>query len=395
MVDNMVYNYRKGIQAVVYRNNDSKREFLILHRVKNWEGWEFLKGGVEKDELYRNAVIRELWEECNCKKEEILNIWQTRQNFIIEYPEKSQKESGYKGTINKTFIVELNSNASLNVDNNIEIEHDRLDWVTTENAKRLLHPRLAESLEKTIKILESYNRASKYGLEIKRKFGKRLDSVLLYGSKTLGNDKEKSDFDIALVLKTKSDEDVELIKSLNNEWARFDLNILYLDDLFTNADVFSWDSSGPLFYYVLRDSSSIIGKNPFDSMTPPTKEILDISILAKMQYYVFKIRRATFQSKSEQKNDYFLRRIPPIMRMLILLKDQWYEDEGDAIKNFEQFYSDYFSSEELNNLKKILNEETCSVEQLYVYYNRFYSICVQHLKEKRNLATLYDSPIRW
>jgi 8-oxo-dGTP pyrophosphatase MutT (NUDIX family) len=139
---NMDYGFRKGIQAIIYREINSKREFLILHRVKNWVGWEFPKGGIKQNETYADAVIRELWEECGIVRKDIIKIWETHNNFLINYPKKMWEQAGYKGALNINFIVEINSNFQITIKQNDEIEHDGFKWVTEEEAFKYLDSNL-------------------------------------------------------------------------------------------------------------------------------------------------------------------------------------------------------------------------------------------------------------
>ena len=54
---------RKGVSAVVFRARGKVPEFLILHRIKRWKGWELLKGGRRSRENPLDTLKRELMEE--------------------------------------------------------------------------------------------------------------------------------------------------------------------------------------------------------------------------------------------------------------------------------------------------------------------------------------------
>jgi 8-oxo-dGTP pyrophosphatase MutT (NUDIX family) len=61
MVDS---KYRKGFFAVVYYINKKGRiKYLLLKRKLHWFGFEFLKGGIEKNENILHCIKRELKEE--------------------------------------------------------------------------------------------------------------------------------------------------------------------------------------------------------------------------------------------------------------------------------------------------------------------------------------------
>ena len=48
-------------------------KFLLLHRVLNWSGWEFAKGGIEKGENIESAIKRELFEETGIPRFELIS----------------------------------------------------------------------------------------------------------------------------------------------------------------------------------------------------------------------------------------------------------------------------------------------------------------------------------
>jgi len=54
---------RKAVFILVYYLEDKIPKYLILKRKLHWKGFEFPKGGVEKNERYLDTVKRELKEE--------------------------------------------------------------------------------------------------------------------------------------------------------------------------------------------------------------------------------------------------------------------------------------------------------------------------------------------
>ncbi len=55
---------RKGVNGIIYSKEKDGIFFLVLHRVLNWKGWEFPKGGIEKtDSVDEIALRREIKEE--------------------------------------------------------------------------------------------------------------------------------------------------------------------------------------------------------------------------------------------------------------------------------------------------------------------------------------------
>ena len=77
----MKRKYRKYIVAVVFlRRKDP--QFLILHRKKNWKGWELPKGGLIECEKELKCLKREIREETGLKKINII----AKTRHLVKYP---------------------------------------------------------------------------------------------------------------------------------------------------------------------------------------------------------------------------------------------------------------------------------------------------------------------
>jgi len=59
--------YRKSVFIVVYAKTNVEVRYLLLQRRLHWRGWEFPKGGIEKNEIEKNAAKREVFEETGLK----------------------------------------------------------------------------------------------------------------------------------------------------------------------------------------------------------------------------------------------------------------------------------------------------------------------------------------
>lgn len=97
----MDYKFRDGIHCIVYRTVHNKKEFLILHRIKNWIGWEFPKGGIKLGESHKDALVRELKEECGINQNSIFLILPTDSSLHIDYPKNSGKRLDLKVHLTK------------------------------------------------------------------------------------------------------------------------------------------------------------------------------------------------------------------------------------------------------------------------------------------------------
>lgn len=131
--------YRKGIQVTIYRtNSDRKVEFLIMHRVKNWTGWELVKGGIDPTEDSIDAAKRELFEEIGCNLENIQDIRESQFVSTIEYADKSK----YEGMKCINIIAKVSNEFIVDLSKNDEIEHDGHKWCDKNDAEYLLEKNL-------------------------------------------------------------------------------------------------------------------------------------------------------------------------------------------------------------------------------------------------------------
>lgn len=121
--------YRRGIQAVIYKNSKKWRLFLVLHRIKRWKGFELLKGGKFSGENYLGALKREIREEISCKPK---NIKKLSFEDKFDYPEKHRGVFRKKGQISICYVCEIAGKIELND------EHDKYQWIDFKKAMELL-----------------------------------------------------------------------------------------------------------------------------------------------------------------------------------------------------------------------------------------------------------------
>jgi 8-oxo-dGTP pyrophosphatase MutT (NUDIX family) len=154
MMGMKTYKFRDGVNAVVYREMKNKREFLIMHRIKNWIGWEFPKGGSEPEETHKEALIRELGEECGIPEGSIISIQPTNTSLEFDYPKEMQKRTHYRGASYENFLVQINALAELVLERTAKPEHDAIKWVSCDAASRYLaDPKLMKILAASIRLL--------------------------------------------------------------------------------------------------------------------------------------------------------------------------------------------------------------------------------------------------
>jgi len=137
--------FRKYIFAVVFLKN-KKTKFLILHRKKNWKGWELLKGGLRKNENETACLKREVVEETGAKKYKISRTgYKIKYQWSKVYLKDGQKFEGANG---RFYIVQLFSKR-IKLDSS---EHDKFKWVDEKDAfKYLTYPNLKKALKYILK----------------------------------------------------------------------------------------------------------------------------------------------------------------------------------------------------------------------------------------------------
>ncbi len=120
-------NEKHGVTGVIFSEKNGLRHFLLLHRVLNWRGWEFVKGGIDGAEKPEEAVFREIEEETGLQ-----NV-----KMVAALPEKiswTAKDTKY---IYTPFILRASMSEEISLEQEI-IEHDGFRWVPQQEAENML-----------------------------------------------------------------------------------------------------------------------------------------------------------------------------------------------------------------------------------------------------------------
>jgi 8-oxo-dGTP pyrophosphatase MutT (NUDIX family) len=118
----MKLKYRKGIFLVAYSNENKKIKYLVLKRKLHWKGWEFPKGGIEKNESAKKTIIREMKEETGLKPIIIKKFSASgKYNYDKIYPDRA----GFKGQTYQLYAAEVNF-GKIKLD---KIEHFSYKWL--------------------------------------------------------------------------------------------------------------------------------------------------------------------------------------------------------------------------------------------------------------------------
>jgi predicted nucleotidyltransferase len=177
--------------------------------------------------------------------------------------------------------------------------------------------------------------------QIVSKFKDNLRSVLLYGSAARGAGKT-NDLDMVMVLKTKNSslKDLQIIKEILHDGENnVDLQLLYQKEL-TNGNTFSLDTHGAFVIEELKNAIPLYGDNPF-RLLYPSSQMYQLSVVQKLQYYVFRARQACMGynfSTKDQSEDFHRKKIRMAMLDLLIAKNISVE-KSDTI--FEVFIKHY------------------------------------------------------
>ena len=118
---------KRGVTGIVFAEKNGKRLFLLLHRVLNWTGWEFVKGGVEGSESFEEAVKREIQEEAGL----------TDVSFVRGFSKLMHWESGETRYDYKVFLVRTEYTDKIILNEEV-VEHDKFKWSEENEVLKLL-----------------------------------------------------------------------------------------------------------------------------------------------------------------------------------------------------------------------------------------------------------------
>jgi 8-oxo-dGTP pyrophosphatase MutT (NUDIX family) len=149
----MAVKIRRGITAVIFRMKGQEPEFLILHRIKRWKGWEMLKGGKRGKEKPLETLKREIMEETGAKKFKVI----AKLPFVLSFKISKQhvREMGFTHVSFPAYLIEYSGPISLI--NNKSIEHSKYKWVKYKDALKLL---TFDTSKKELKAAYSFMKSS-------------------------------------------------------------------------------------------------------------------------------------------------------------------------------------------------------------------------------------------
>jgi 8-oxo-dGTP pyrophosphatase MutT (NUDIX family) len=126
------------VEAIIFRKNKNKYEFLLLRRTKEKGGfWQPVAGGIEAtDKSYLDATYREIYEEAGISKKDIIKViekvhyFEMSKHYLTGEPVPLVKEYA--------FGFEVKPDANVSISSNLCNEHDKFEWVSFEKAIEML-----------------------------------------------------------------------------------------------------------------------------------------------------------------------------------------------------------------------------------------------------------------
>ncbi len=172
-------------------------------------------------------------------------------------------------------------------------------------------------------------------------FKNNLSSILLYGS-NLDQYRKTNDIDMIIILKIKKSslEDLKKIREILCGIEKdIDLQLLYEKEL-TDGNTFSLDTHGQFIVEELKNAIPLYGENPFVLLFP-SAQICQLSIVQKLQYYIFRARQELLGynfSTKDQSKDFHRKKIKMAMLDLLLAKQITLKTTENIFKVFIQNY---------------------------------------------------------
>lgn len=187
--------------------------------------------------------------------------------------------------------------------------------------------------------------------------------ILLHGSLVFNPKNRPQDIDLVVVLRRTREDDCETLRHLlarsGLTQPAVQLQLLYLEEIPTQADYFSLHTCGAFFVCHLRQAEVLYGKNVFDAVTGPADYQLQLSLLQKFQQYTFQLRSALMKRGSISEKDLLQAR----KRSVVVLKDLLMSD-GTLIQRESEILIEaanrfvQLSEDNLNFLRGVLEEKS-------------------------------------
>lgn len=201
----------------------------------------------------------------------------------------------------------------------------------------------------------------------------RVVAILRHGSTVFNPHTQPNDIDIVVVLNGPQSGDCNALgKSINQFRANLppiQFNLFYMEEIPTNGDFFSMNTSGALFAWHLRQADVLHGHNPFFDVNGPSPHALLVSSLDKLQQYTSWVRTLLFDGRALTAQEVGLlakRSINCVKDVLIARYGVWPQENESVLMEARRFLEadmgDLFGT--LDFLVSVGLEQLCREPQL-------------------------------
>jgi len=123
----MTKPFRNGVIAVITRSDG---KILVGNRFGKDKAWQLPQGGMDKDELPGQAIMRELLEEIGSNHFKIIQELQEPITYKFPSEIKSKITKKYSGQSMHWFVLKCEEPSKINLENAVDQEFDKLSWFT-------------------------------------------------------------------------------------------------------------------------------------------------------------------------------------------------------------------------------------------------------------------------
>lgn len=118
--------FRASVGAIII---NKKGKVLVFERVKQENEWQFIQGGINRNENPQDAIYREIKEETSIKKESLNLIDEYPFWIAYELPEKYRHPKYGRGQVQKWFLFEfIGEEKEINISKVKEVEFSNWSW---------------------------------------------------------------------------------------------------------------------------------------------------------------------------------------------------------------------------------------------------------------------------